>query len=297
MDTLENIRTFLAVAKLGSFSAAAKSLNTVPSVITKRIQQLEHKCRAPLFSRSTRQVELTAHGRNFYENFSTLIVEVDRALEENVRTGTETAGRMKVKCPTTLAIHTFADVITSFQLEYPNISIDLFLVDRSVNPIDEGFDVAIGAFGNTYSHVVSVDLYPMKRVLVASPCYLARRGKPKHPRDLVEHDCLTLLTSGNIWYFRGKSGDINVSLNPRFSSSDSQIMARAVKRGLGIGNIAREFIKEDLDNGSVTELLTDFSIPSLYVKALIPDQRASDPAITEFIKWLQVQTSPMKVAG
>ena len=292
MDTLTNLKSFLTVVRTGSFSAASRSLNTVPSVITKRINQLEHQLKVTLFNRSTRKLELTEAGERYYPRLLSIVTEMDNALQDLATARSPLQERLRIKCPTTLTIQYFGDILTSFQKTHPGVSMELVLMDRSVNPIEEGFDIAIGALPSSYADVMDIPLCPMPRILIAAPDYLAHSEAPQHPRDLIEHDCLTFLATGTSWFFDGPSGTINVDVKPRVSVNDSLVLMNAVENGLGIAMVAKHIALPSVQSGKVVPVLEEFPVPDLWVKALVPQNRRSNPAVQEAINWLKQATQP-----
>jgi DNA-binding transcriptional LysR family regulator len=191
VDTLLNIKAFLTTARAGSFSAAARELGVAPSVIVKRINRLEDQMRAQLFLRSTRKLTLTETGERYFPRYQSIVGEVEDAINGAASSAQQLEGLLRVKCPTTLAILNFGAILSDFQVAHPGITVELALIDRSVNPVEEDFDIAIGAMPASYANVIDEPLSPYPRVLCASPSYLEARGEPKHPIDLIGHDCLT----------------------------------------------------------------------------------------------------------
>lgn len=293
MDTLDNIRTFLAVVKTGNFSAAARSLETVPSVVAKRVDQLEHRLKVQLFRRSTRRIELTEIGDRYYPRFLQIVTDVDSAFKDVAVAREKLEGRLRIKCPTTLSIMHFGDVLTGFQRAHRGVHMELVLMDRSVNPLEEGFDVAIGALPSSYASVVDIPLCAMPRVLVASPAYLEKAGVPRHPRDLLEHDCVAFLATGSHWRFDGPSGPVDVDVQTSFSVNDSHVLLSAVEKDLGITMMARHIARPSIQAGRVVEVLADYAVPSLWVKALVPENRRRNPAVQAVVQWLIEASHPV----
>ncbi len=293
MDTLDNMRTFLTVVKAGSFSAAARALDTVPSVVAKRINQLEHSMKAPLFHRSTRKLELTNVGHRCHTRFLTIVTDVDNAFKDIAGAGSRLEERLRIKCPTTLTLVHFGDLLTEFQIAHPGVRLELVLIDRSVNPLEEAFDVAIGALPTSYANVADIPLCPMPRTVIASPAYLDRAGTPRHPRDLIDHDCLAFLATGTNWQFRGRGEVFTVDVPTNFSVNDSHVLLRAVEKDMGIAMIARHIARESLDADRAVEILPDYPVPDLVVKALVPETRRRSPAIRALIEWLIDACQPL----
>ncbi len=293
MDTLENIRTFLAVVKGGNFSVAARALGTVPSVVAKRIDQLEHRLKVKLFERSTRRIKPTEIGERYYPRFLEIITEIDHAFNDAVKTRGQLEGRLRIKCPTTLVTLHYGEVLARFQRAHPSVHLELVLMDRSVNPLEEGFDVAIGAMPTAYPSVVDIPLCTMPRMVIASPGYLARAGVPEHPRDLANHDCVAFLTAGTQWHFEGPDGPNDVDVQISFSTNDSQVLLIAAEKDLGVTMMARHIAIAGIEAGSVVEVLPGYTVPDLWIKALVPENRRHNPAVRAVLDWLIDASQPI----
>ena len=293
MDTLLNIRAFLATARAGSLSGAARQLGLAPSVIVKRVNRLEDEMRAQLFIRSTRKLELTETGERYVTRFLTIVSDVDDALSGAQASSEQVEGHLRIKCPTTLTILHFGDILSDFQMAYPNVSMDIVLLDRSVNPVEEGFDVAFGALPASFSNVVDEPLCLYPRVLCAAPSYLARRGEPKHPRDLVEHDCLVFTATGLSWSFDSPRGAIGVEIHSRFSTNDTQVLHGAAVKGLGIAMIGRYIARKSLESGLLVPLLSEYPITDLWLKALVPQNKLKRASVQALLQWIKTRVQPL----
>ncbi|WP_370341482.1 LysR family transcriptional regulator [Pararhodobacter marinus] len=292
MDFIVNLRTFLAVARLGSFSAAAREAGTVPSVVSKRVSQLEHMCRAQLFERSTRGLELTAVGRTCQQKFSELLSEIEATIQSGPARNRLTE-HLRIKCPTTMSIMHFSDILCDFQIAHPGVRLDLNLVDRSVNPIEEGYDIAIGALPTTYPQVQEIALCALPRKLVAAPSYFDNRPVPTHPRDLSQLDALVFRASGNTWALSGPAGEVAVEVNPVFTASDTRLLCHAAIRGLGVTLIAEPLTRDAFAAGDLIEVLPDWRVPELYLKAMVPERRMQSPAVRLLLDTLVAATQPL----
>lgn len=287
MDTIQNIKAFLLVARTGSITIAARQLGVVPSVITKRIDRLEDQMRVKLLQRSTRRIALTEAGEARLPRLQAAVTELENIFQESKVSTSEMEGHLRIKCPTTIAILSLGEMLTRFQIAHPRISVELVMLDRSVNPIEEGFDLAIGALPTSYPGVIDEPLCPYPRIICASPAYLERCGAPNHPRDLVQHDCLTFATTGQSWAFESRRGLINVDVKTKLSANDSQLLLRAAVAGMGIARIARHVVKPSLERGELVTLLPDYPVPEFWVKALIPKNRIERPAVRHLLSVLK----------
>lgn len=277
----------MVAADAGSFSGAARQLGLVPSVVSKRIDQLEWRIKAPLFIRTTRKLTLTDVGDRYLRTVREVVRQVDDALAGMSRSSGELEGHIRVKVPTTLAVLYLSDILNEFLRSQPLISMDIVLADRSVNPIEEGFDIAIGALPELYGRVHDRPLCLMKRRLCASPAYLERRGVPQHPADLVEHDCLVFTTSGTRWEFQSPQGPIGIDVRPKLRTNDGAAICKAVVGGSGIAVLTDYLADPSLQSGELIEILQPYEVPGIWLKALVPANRLELPRVNMLLDWLE----------
>jgi DNA-binding transcriptional LysR family regulator len=249
--------------------------------------------RAQLFIRSTRKLTLTDTGERYFPRYQSIVGEVEDAINGAARSPDQIEGHLRIKCPTTLTILNFGEILTDFQTAHPGISIEIVLIDRSVNPVEEDFDIAIGAMPAAYANVIEEPLSPYPRVLCAAPSYVAARSEPNHPIDLIGHDCLTFQTTGSTWSFESPRGLINVDVHSRFSANDSQILQAAACRGLGITMIARYIARPAIERGALKTLLPDYPVPEFWLKALIPTGKIKKAAVQSLLRWIKDRMRPL----
>ena len=288
MDMVANLRAFLAVARYGGFSQAGRQLNLVPSVAAKRVSQLEHAVGTRLFERSTRKVDLTEAGELFQARARSLIADLDEALSGLKRSGDRLEGRILMMVPTTLHMLVLSDALSDFLLEHPHITMELALVDRSVNPAEEGFDLAIsGHAASSYEGVIDVPLHPFEQVLCASPDYLQRRGAPLHPHDLEDHDGLFFKPLGTAWRFESEQGQLSVEVPPRLIANDNVTLRAAALAGNGIAMLPRYVAGDAIRGGQLVALLPDFRLPRAWFRAHVTQHRAKLARIATLLEWLK----------
>ena len=286
MDTLANMRAFVAVAETGSFSEAARQAGLAPSVIAKRVDQLEWRIRAPLFTRSTRRLTLTDVGERYLTTLRTLVRQVDDTLGGMALASGALEGHIRIKIPTTLGQLYLNELLNRFLQSQPRVSLEIVLADRSVNPIEEGFDIAIGARPESYGQVQDHPLVPIRRRLCAAPDYLLRQGTPQVPADLLAHDCLVLTTTGTRWELQGPQGLVGVDVRAKLKSNDGLALREAALRGLGIALLGDYLVAPDLHEGRLQEVLPGMQLPDLWLKALVPANRIDLPRIRALLLWL-----------
>jgi len=291
MDTVENIRAFLVTARTGSFSEAGRQLGVSPSVITKRVGQLEWKVRGQLLIRSTRSVTLTDLGERFLPRMQRLVADFDATLVEGSTHQGGLLGRIRIKIPSTLGSPYLAQSLTAFQQAHPQVTFDVVMLDRSVNPVAEDFDIVIAALPELYANVVDESLAPYPRVMCAAPSYLAARGMPAHPRDLPDHDCLVFSASGPLWQFESAEGPVQVEVGQHFTSNNSRVLRTSAIAGNGIVVLSRGLAEPALRKGVLVPVLENYALPELWLKALIPHNRTSVPRVIALVAWLKRELS------
>ena len=285
MDVLINLQAFLATADAGGFSAAARKLNVSTSVVAKRVTQLEARIGTSLFHRSTRQLRLTESGHQYVQRARSVVADASDLLSR--MGGQDLTDHLRVKAPTSLTVARLADVFSTFQTRNPRLKLEIVLIDRPVDPVTEGFDIAIGAFPHSFGGVIDEALCRLPRLLCASPAYLREHGLPGHPRDLVDHRCLSFLPTGPEWIFDGPRGRISVQVRPLLSSNEGHVLVRSAIAGNGITLISRYLVEDALRSGALQPVLTDFPVPELWVKAAVPERRMNAAAVQALLKLLK----------
>lgn len=287
MSSLLDIKAFLATARAGSFSAAAREMGVAPSMITKRVGRLEDQLKTRLFLRSTRALTLTSEAERLRPRLLLLIAQLEDVLAGEKPTAQGLAGHLRIKAPTTLGTLFAGRTVARFQAENPAITTELMLIDRSVNPLEEGFDLALGALPQSYASVVETPLCPYPRVLIATPDYLDRHGTPATPGDLTRHRCIVYVAAGHVWQFESASGPLSVVVNSVMTVNDSRLLHFAAKRHVGIA-IAPEFlVQEELKRGDLIPLMPDFPISPLWFKAMVPSNKMRRPEVAALLDALK----------
>jgi DNA-binding transcriptional LysR family regulator len=293
MNTLLNIKAFLLVARSGSFSAAARELGVAPSVVTKRITRLEDEMGAQLFVRSTRALALTPAGERLLPQYQRLVAELDEIIGATAAAERGIEGHLRVKGPTTLTSMFLGKMFCDFHARNPGLTFEIVLLDRSVNPLEENYDLVIGALPASYPNVLDVPLCPYRIVLCAARSYVDTKGAPEHPTELIEHDCVTSVLMGNTWVFDNPPSSVSVEVRSKLHANDTRVLREGALSGIGIAVLPHFLVAEDLRSGALVELLTQFPIPAFWLKALIPRIKLAKPAVHELVEFLKAQLSPL----
>jgi DNA-binding transcriptional LysR family regulator len=286
MDRFENARVFAAVVEAGGFTPAAKRLGVSRAAASKHVLQLEQRLGARLLNRTTRRVSVTAAGRSFYEQCRRILVDLEEAERSASELHNEPRGELRVIAPTNFGLAEIGTAITDLVVAYPRLRINLTLNDRVADPIEEGFDIAIrvGRPRGTSSSLIARKLNTSRRILCAAPDYLARRGTPRQPEDLAQHDCLTYsyLEEPDEWHLIGADGERVVKVSGPIVTSHRQVLKTAAVRGLGIAYGPIVFFREDLDAGRVVRVLPQFRLPEVAIYAVYPASRHLSAKVRAF---------------
>ena len=291
MNTILNIGAFLRVARLGSFSAAAREMETATSVIAKRISQLEKEVHARLITRTTRGISLTAAGERYVPQFVRLIAAYEEAFNRKDADSERVEGFVRIISPPMVSSMFLGPILTRFQLDHPGVDVDIVLMERSVNPLEEGFDIAVGGWPISYPDVVDVTLCRYDLVTVCAPKYLKGRETPSHPTDLVDHQCLTTALFRSSWGFVHERGSVNVEVHSRMQSSDSRMVRDAAREGLGVAILPRMLVDEDLRDGTLVALLEEFPVIPYWLKLLVPRMKMRRPVVKSLVSSLKTSIS------
>ncbi len=271
MDTVVGMRTFVAVATHGSFTAGAHQLGISVKLASKYVRQLESHLGAQLLNRTTRSVTLTATGSAYLERCVPLLQDLEELEGLVQERQAELAGPIRLTAPTAFGSIELIDAIQPFQLLHPKVTIDLHLADQRLAIIEEGFDLAIRFGGLTDSSLIARKLMDMRVVVFASPIYLERQGNPDRPEDLAAHNCLLQRSSADPshWRFRVSDELTSVRVNGNFQANSPRAIAQAAAAGLGIGMGPLYVVEPYLGNGTLALLFeaeeaTEFGLYAVY---------------------------------
>ncbi len=245
---LTNLQTFVSVAELGSFSAAARELGLAKSTVSERIRSLESELGAQLLQRSTRRMSLTDAGEALLQR-GRVIVSLAADAEAQLTSRTrEAVGRLRLSAPASFGLRFMTDVVAELAAAYPRLAIDFELEDRSVDLVAERFDVALRIGRLPDSSLVAQRVGVSRRLVVASPRYLSLHGIPREPRDLREHECLlyTHQLHLDVWSFERDDGsEERIRVSGRLQCNNGDALGKLAAQGAGMAWLP-EFIVQPL---------------------------------------------------
>lgn len=287
-DPLEGITTFVAVVNAASFTGAARALGRSKAAVSTQIQRLEDRLGVRLLHRTTRRLALTEEGRVFHDNCRRILEEAREAEDQLTQTSTDPRGRLRVTAPVSFGVGHLSPAVSAFMKAYPGIEIDLSLNDRTVDLIEDGFDVAVRISAMADSSMIARRLAPCRRILVASEDYLAAAGMPATPHDLTRHQCLVYeyLAAPNLWPFKDETGPFEVRVDGRFRANNGDALLQAAIDGLGIYMTPSFFCCEAIRGGKLVTILDAYEAAPLSVHALYPHRRHLSAKVRGFVDFM-----------
>ncbi|MBR9884554.1 MAG: LysR family transcriptional regulator [Oceanospirillales bacterium] len=285
MDKLEAMRVFVEVAECKSFVAASRQLDLSAPAVTRSVAQLEHELGTRLFNRTTRHVRLTDAGARFLEDAKRILEEVEQAIAQASGSYAEPKGVLSVTAPVLFGQIHITPILTEYLSQNQSVTVKAQFYDRVSNILDEGLDVAIRIGHLKDSSYYAIPVGSVCRLLCASPDYLKRRGEPLHPDDLADHEIIQSSTvePSTAWQFESPRGRLSVKLSPRLCCSQNGAAITAVKQGFGITRLMSYQVGEELMNGSLVRILTEYEPEPLPVSIVYLEGRQANAKIRSFI--------------
>lgn len=260
MDRLFEIAAFIAVADAGGFSAAARHTGSSQPAISKALAGLERRLGTSLLNRSTRKVTVTDQGRRYYERMKPLIEAMDEAEAEVASSKNQLSGLIRISAPATLGRLHILPIIPELLQQNPGLEVDLILSDDMRSMLEDGIDLAIriGPTNDLDAVVKRVAGTPV--VCAGSRSYFERRGIPRTPDDLADHNCLLFgaQRESSEWPLRGPGGRDSITVRGNFSSNSIEAIRAAVLAGVGIGMMTRASLTSELSHPDIITVLDGF---------------------------------------
>jgi len=289
MDRLREMEMFVRVIDSGSFSAAARDLDMGQPAVSKTIASLEERLGVRLLTRSTRKLSTTEAGTAFYERAIRAIGEANEAEAAAQGAGAGLEGRLRVSAPVTFSRLHLVPKLGSFLDAHPKVQLELLMDDRVVDLVAESIDVALRMGVLTDSALKARKLAQAERLVLASPSYLARRGVPHTPADLLEHDGVIYGQSsgGQEWLFRRGTSETSVYFRTRLKLSAAEGVREAVLAGQGFAIASRWMFAPELKSGEVVSILEEWTLPAIDLWVIYPSGRLTSAKARTFIRWFE----------
>ena len=288
---LNDLQFFAIVVEHGGYAAAERALGIPKSRLSRRITQLEADLGVRLLQRSTRKFAVTDIGQSVYRHAQSMLAEAQAAREAVDRVSAEPRGLIKVSSPITLAEEILGKLVPEFMLAYPLVRVQLHASNRRVDIIPEGFDVALRVRNklDEDGELVLRRFGQINELLVASPGYLAKHGRPLSPAELGTHSTLSMSEeeSKQRWTLYGPGDAIErVEIQPSLMTHDFPLLMAAAKAGLGIALLPESVCADSVRSGDLEVVVPDWHLPQGICHAVFPSRRGLLPAVRVFIDFL-----------
>lgn len=287
MVRLQETLAFVTVVDAGSFTAAGKRLGVPKSTLSEQVRRLENRIGARLLHRTTRKLSLTETGRAYFERCRPAIEDIADAERVAQDVSGSPRGLLRISSPYDFGRDYLRHWIVDFRRAYPDLDVEVIMSQRRLDMLAEGIDVALRGGMMPDSTFVSRKLLATDVILVASPDYLARRGRPKTPRDLVDHDAVLMPFGPAGLRLQGPEGDARMAFG-RVSvvANEWMFLRTAQVEGLGVGPNLETVVKADIDHGRLERILPDYAARGQGFYAVYPSRHHLSPKVRVFVDFI-----------
>lgn len=288
MDRFQAMRVFVAVADTAGFAPAARKLHMSPPAVTRAIAVLEERLGVLLFHRTTRQVRLTEAGSRFLEDCRRILADLEEAEDSVGGAHRAPHGLLSITASVRFGAMVVAPMALEFLDRYPEVSVQTLFMDRVVNLLDEGIDVAVRIGPLPDSGLTAIRVGSVRRVVCATPAYLQARGIPQAPEDLAAHDIVVFsaLNPRPEWQFRGPQGDVAVPLSTRLTVNMADVAIAAALAGRGLTRVLSYMIAPDLRAGRLQIVLADHETTPLPIHVVYQEGRKAPTRVRAFVDFM-----------
>ncbi|HEF4761437.1 TPA: LysR family transcriptional regulator [Pseudomonas putida] len=285
MDRFQEMQIFAAVAQEQGFSAAARRLGMSAASVTRAVAALEKRIGTHLLTRTTRSVHLSETGQRFLEDCRRILAEVQEAEDSAAGSHAQPRGQLTITAPVLFGELFVTPLMVSFLTQFPDVTINALLVDRVVSVVEEGVDVAvrIGELPDSNQHAIRVG--EVRRVIVASPQFLASHGRPTHPQDLSQSPIIATSAIGQLksWPFLESGEPLSIRADPRLVVTANQAAITAAALGLGFTRVLSYQVASKVAAGELEIILADFEMPPLPIHVVYQGGRKAPARVRSFV--------------
>lgn len=289
---LDGMEVFVAVAEARGFRSAAERLGVSGPAVSKAIRRLEAHLGVALVRRTTRSVHLTEAGERLYAAARPALDALRAAVVALGELGDEPRGTVRLHVASVADTFLAGPLLAGFLARYPHVQLDLVVSDDPLDIVAEGFDAGI-----QLGEVIDLDMHAvgvtgdLRLVVVGAPAYFARRSRPKHPRDLAEHDCINWHASARAapyrWEFTENGRDFSIAIRARVLTTDPALNIRLARAGAGLSLASEDRVRDDIARGELVTVLEEFSTPFPGLYLYYPQRRHISPALQALIEHLR----------
>jgi DNA-binding transcriptional LysR family regulator len=273
LPDLEGLAIFAKVAQVHSFAGAAAELNLSKATVSKAVSRLEARLKVRLFNRTSRQLSLTEAGNRLVGRAANLLSEAEAAEDDTLGQSAAPRGVVRLAAPISFGVLYVGPLLPELFAKYPEITLDLQMSDAVADLVGEGFDAAIRIAALPDSSLVARMLCPMPLFLVGAPAYFQKHGKPRHPLQLAEHQCIAHVrgTKAQSWHFTSSTGE-TAAVKPAgcLRTNNGDVALPVVRAGQALAILPEFFVREDLASGRLEHILPAWSLPAAAVHWVTP---------------------------
>lgn len=291
MNKLKAMAVFVKIVECGSMVAAADLLGLAQSSVVRQLAALEEALSTQLLVRTTRRLHLTEEGREYYQRCRQILHELEEAETALTQRQAKPAGLLRITAPVTFGRKHLAPLIHRFLQEFPDMEVELILLDRVVDLLEEGIDIALRIGPLPDSTLVAKPLGSVAHLICASPDYIAQRGIPETPAALSQHDCIHQSAINNVpeWPFRVQGSVHKITISGKFKTNHIEAAIDACCCGLGYGRFLSYQVADLIHTGQLQAVLTDYIATTQPVNLVYPHSRRLSSRSRAFIDWVQPQ--------
>ena len=292
LDRLRAFEIFVTVVSRQGFARAAETLDTSPANVTRYIAELEAHLGTRLLNRHSRKLSLTESGEALYERARAILADVDEAEAVSSSATVRPQGRLRINAPVSFGLLHLASRWPLFAQRFPEVELDVSLIDRVVDVVDEGYDMAIRISRAGSSTHAARKLATSRNIVCASPDYLREHGAPATPADLAQHACIVYAYVGAEWHLQDAAGKPHsVRVRSVMQANNGDTARIAALSGLGVIWQPTFLVGPDLRAGRLVPLLPGYRVPDIDVLAVYPSRRHLSAKVRAMIDFLAEEFS------
>jgi len=290
---LIDVLSFVRVVETGSFARAAERMGLSKPVLSRRVARLEDQLGARLLTRTARGAQPTDIGQSYYARAANILTELEAAQEVVAEAVTQIAGPIRLTGPLSFGVEYLAPALAEFMREHPRIELDVEFDDRTVDLAGGGYDLAVRIGKLADSSLIARRIAPVRKVLVGSPEYLSRHGRPLRPADLADHQIL--FYASEQWRFRVGARWETIRLSPILRSNNGEMLRAAAEAGQGLCALPSFIASPAIADGSLEVVLRDFPLEEGALHAVMPPGRATTARVRALVDFLVKRFGPEPV--
>jgi len=290
---LIDVLSFVRVVETGSFARAAERMGLSKPVLSRRVARLEDQLGARLLTRTARGAQPTDIGQSYYSRAANILTELEAAQEVVAEAVTQIAGPIRLTGPLSFGVQYLAPALAEFMREHPRIELDVEFDDRTVDLAGGGYDLAVRIGKLADSSLIARRIAPVRKVLVGSPEYLSRHGRPLRPADLADHQIL--FYASEQWRFRVGARWETIRLSPILRSNNGEMLRAAAEAGQGLCALPSFIASPAIADGSLEVVLRDFPLEEGALHAVMPPGRATTARVRALVDFLVKRFGPEPV--